>query len=314
MSKPTMSGKIVQIKYRPRDQFRAFHSRKERWSALVCHRRAGKTVATLNDLIRGAINECKPEGRYAFIFPQRNQAKDTAWRYLRRYAEPLLAKPPNETELRIDLVNGSMIRLYGADNPDALRGPYLDGVVMDEFADMKPVVWYEVIRPMLADRHGWATFIGTPKGKNEFWRLYQNAQNNPEWFHMILKASESGIIPEAELSDLRKEMSEDQYNQEFECSFEAAIRGAFYAEEMRVMLAEGRIAPIEINKDVRVHTAWDLGVSDSTAIWFILSIESGAWSITTNQAASDWNITAKSCTTSAFSTVGSTVTTISHTT
>jgi phage terminase large subunit len=101
--------KIVQIRYRPRSQFRAFHKRKQRWSALVCHRRAGKTVATLNDLIRGAVNECKPEGRYAFIFPQRNQAKDAAWRYLRRYAEPLLAKQPNESELRVDLVNGSMI-------------------------------------------------------------------------------------------------------------------------------------------------------------------------------------------------------------
>jgi phage terminase large subunit len=132
--------KRVKIKYRPREHFRSFHSRKQRWSVLVCHRRAGKTVATLNDLIRGGVNECKPEGRYAFIFPQRNQAKDTAWRYLRRYAEPLLAKPPNESELRVDLVNGSMIRLYGADNPDALRGPYLDGVVLDEFADMKPEV------------------------------------------------------------------------------------------------------------------------------------------------------------------------------
>jgi phage terminase large subunit len=146
--------KHIKIKYRPREQFRPFHSRKQRWSVLVCHRRAGKTVATLNDLIRGAVNECKPEGRYAFIFPQRNQAKDTAWRYLRRYAEPLLAKPPNESELRVDLVNGSMIRLYGADNPDALRGPYLDGVVLDEFADMKPEVWHEVVRPMLADRRG----------------------------------------------------------------------------------------------------------------------------------------------------------------
>ena len=87
--------KRVQIKYKPREQFRSFHNRKQRWSVLVCHRRAGKTVATLNDLIRGAVNECKPEGRYAFIFPQRNQAKDTAWRYLRRYADPLLAKPPN---------------------------------------------------------------------------------------------------------------------------------------------------------------------------------------------------------------------------
>jgi hypothetical protein len=186
--------KRVKIRYKPRDQFRPFHSRKQRWSALVCHRRAGKTVATLNDLIRGAVNECKHEGRYAFIFPQRNQAKDTAWRYLRRYAEPLLAKPPNESDLRVDLVNGSMIRLYGADNPDALRGPYLDGVVLDEFADMKPEVWHEVVRPMLADRKGWATFIGTPKGKNEFWRLYENAKRDQAWFHMMLKASESGII------------------------------------------------------------------------------------------------------------------------
>src|SRR6476659_5412365 len=264
-----MDEKRVKIKYRPREQFRSFHSRKERWSVLVCHRRAGKTVATLNDLIRGAVNESKPEGRYAFIFPQRNQAKDTAWRYLRRYAEPLLAKPPNESELRVDLVNGSMIRLYGADNPDALRGPYLDGVVLDEFADMKPEVWHEVVRPMLADRRGWATFIGTPKGKNEFHRLYQNALKDEMWFHMILKASESGIIAPTEMADLRREMGEDQYQQEFECSFEAAIKGAFYADEMRTMLAEERIRSIAIEKEARVHTAWDLGVSDSTAIWFV---------------------------------------------
>jgi phage terminase large subunit len=177
--------------------------------------------------------------------------------------------PPNESELRVDLINGSMIRLYGADNPDALRGPYLDGVVLDEFADMKPEVWYEVVRPMPADRQGWATFIGTPKGKNEFWRLYESAKKDPARFHMMLKASESHIIPETELADLRKEMSEDQYQQEFECSFEAAIKGAFYADEMRTMLAEGRICRIEINKDVKTHTAWDLGISDSTAIWFI---------------------------------------------
>jgi hypothetical protein len=92
-----------------------------------------------------------------------------------------------------------MIRLYGADNPDALRGPYLDGVVLDEFADMKPEVWHEVVRPMLADRRGSATFIGTPKGKNEFFRLYENAKKDPAWFHMMLKASDSGIIaPDAD--------------------------------------------------------------------------------------------------------------------
>jgi phage terminase large subunit len=97
----------------------------------------------------------------------------------------------------------------------------------------------------------------------------QEAQKDPNWFHMILKASESGMISAAELTDLQREMGEDQDQQEFECSFEAAIKGAFYAEEMRAMLAERRIRSIEIEKEVRVHTAWDLGVSDSTAIWFV---------------------------------------------
>ena len=122
---------------------------------------------------------------------------------------------------------------------------------------------------MLADRRGWATFIGTPKGKNEFFRLYESAKRDPMWFQMMLKASESGIISSSELADLQREMGEDQYQQEFECSFEAAIKGAFYADEMRTMLAEGRIRPIEIEKEVRVHTAWDLGVSDFTVIRFI---------------------------------------------
>ena len=259
--------KRVRIPYLPRAQFKRFHARKQRWAVLVCHRRAGKTVATLNDLLRGAVEDGTLEGRYAFVFPQRNQAKDTAWRYLRRYAEPLLAKPPNESELRVDLVNGAMIRLYGADNPDALRGPYLDGVVLDEFADMKPEVWYEVVRPMLADRQGWATFIGTPRGKNEFWRLYNEAKKNPDWFHMMLKANESGLISKDELVDLRKEMGEDQFSQEFLCSFEAAIKGAFYAEELRAMQAEGRICPIKIDNSVRVHTAWDLHDAQDQTSW-----------------------------------------------
>ena len=168
-----------------------------------------------------------------------------------------------------------MIRLYGADNPDALRGPYLDGVVLDEFADMKPEVWHEVVRPMLADRRGWATFIGTPKGKNEFLRLYQNALKDEAWFHMILKASESGIIAPSELADLRRERGEDQYQQEFECSFEAAIKGAFYAEEMRTMLAEGRmrrlllqypeVSPAEFKAAVREQWAI-LAVDERAAI------------------------------------------------
>ncbi len=257
------------MEYVARRQFLSFHRRPQRWAVIVAHRRAGKTVATVGDIIGRALSENKPDGRYAFVAPFYNQAKDIAWSYLKRFAAPVVAETPREAELSVLLINGARIRLYGADNPDRLRGIYLDGVVLDEFADMVPGLWTDVIRPALSDRKGWAIFIGTPKGKNAFFELWAAAlKNSMEWFGLMLKASETKIIPADELSGLRVQMGEDSYNQEYECSFEAAIRGAFYGEEMRIMLAEGRIRPIEIDKSVRVHTSWDLGVSDSTAIIF----------------------------------------------
>jgi len=143
---------ILELPYCPRKAFEPFHDRPQRWAVLVCHRRAGKTTATLNDLIWRALQEKKQEGRYVFIFPQRNQAKDTAWAMLKRYAAPMMDGEPNGSELRIQLFNGAMVRLHGADNPDALRGPYLDGVVLDEFADMRAGAWSEVVRPMEPSR------------------------------------------------------------------------------------------------------------------------------------------------------------------
>jgi phage terminase large subunit len=257
------------LDYRPRRQFLEFHDRAQRWAVIVAHRRAGKTVATINDLLRGAMCEKKPDGRYAYIGPLLNQVKDVAWGYLKHYAQPLLAAPPHESELRVDLVNGARVRLYGGDNPDRLRGIYLDGVVLDEFADMSPAVWLDVVRPALSDRRGWAVFIGTPKGRNSFYQLFEAAKRNPDWFSATLKASETGILSKAELDDARAQMGEESYAQEYECSFEAAIRGAYYVEELRRATEQKRICRIGIDRAVPVHTAWDLGVSDSTAIWFI---------------------------------------------
>ena len=262
----------VELDYAPRKQFQPFHKREQRWSCLVAHRRAGKTVATINDTIMRAVRDSKPDGRYAYIAPLYNQAKDIAWAYLKHYAYPLLADSPNESELRVDLVNGSRIRLYGADNPDRLRGIYLDGVILDEFGDMKPAIWTDVLRPALSDRQGWATFIGTPKGKNEFWELWRKALENPEWFALMLKASETKLIAEKELIEAREQMGPDQYDQEYECSFEAAIKGAFYADELRRADEEGRVGKVPIDRGLQVDTAWDLGVSDSTAIWFIQTL------------------------------------------
>lgn len=218
------------------------------------------------DLIDAALRCDKPDGRYAYVAPFYSQAKDVSWTYFQRYAGKVPGTTFNESELRVDFPNGARIRLYGADNPDRLRGLFLDGVVMDEYADMRPSVWGEVIRPLLADRRGWATFIGTPKGKNAFWQLWDEA--GEDWFKVMLKASETGLIASDELEAAKKQMTEDQYAQEFECSFEAAIMGAYFGQEMRQAEEQKRISGVPHEASAEVFTAWDLGIGDSTAIWF----------------------------------------------
>ena len=227
----------------------------------------GKTVLCINDLIYRALIDGKEDGRYAYIAPYYSQAKSIAWDYLLRYSQPVLAKA-NQSELWIELVTGARIRLLGAENCDALRGNYLDGVVMDEFADMKPSIWGAVVRPLLSDRKGWATFIGTPKGHNAFWEIYNNATKDPNWYVKVLRASQTGILDKAELEDAAKAMTEDQYLQEFECDFESAILGAYFGKEMRQLTDQDRITEVEYDPLFPVHTAWDLGYSDDTAIWW----------------------------------------------
>jgi hypothetical protein len=225
----------------------------------------------VNELIKGALSCQRDKPRFAYIAPLFKQAKDVAWEYLKEYTAVIPGREVNETELRVDLPNGSRVRLYGADNPDSLRGIYLDGVILDEYADMRPSIWTEVLRPALSDRLGWATFIGTPKGHNDFWQKWQDSENNPDWFRLMLKASETGIISPAELAAARRDMSEDEFAQEFECSFTAAVRGAYYAKDLEQADKEERIRNIPIEK-VETHTAWDLGIDDSTAIWFYQTV------------------------------------------
>lgn len=259
---------LVEIPYEPRPQFLAYHNRTQRWSVGVAHRRAGKTVARVNDLIKAAILCPKPEPRFAYIAPFYAQAKDVAWQYLKRFAAPIPGVQTNESELRVDLPNGGRVRLYGADNYERMRGIYLDGVVLDEYGDMDPRAWAEVIRPALSDREGWADFIGTPKGRNHFCEMWERAQGDAEWFTQMLKASETKIVSEKELVDARKTMSEDQFEQEYECSFQAAVQGAYYGREMTQAEKDKRIAAVPWEPKIPVHTAWDLGIGDSTAIWF----------------------------------------------
>lgn len=269
MAAPAVIEAGVESPYAPRRQFLPLHTRDTRWGIAVCHRRAGKTVACVNDLIKAAGCCERNNPRFAYIAPQLNQAKDIAWSYLLEYTDCFgPERKVNASELWVELPNnGARIRIYGADNPDRLRGIYLDGAVLDEFGDMDPTVWSQVIRPALSDRKGWAAFIGTPKGKNTFHTLWTLAEDDPAWFRLHLKASQTGLLDEAELTDARRMMSEDEYAQEYECSFEAAVRGAYYGKEMNDAEADGRIAAVPYDPKLPVHTAWDLGMADSTVVW-----------------------------------------------
>lgn len=263
---------VIQSPYKPRRQFMGLHTRTSRWAIAVAHRRAGKTVSCVNDLIKAASTCDKPNPRFAYIAPQLNQAKDIAWSYLLEYTDCFGdGRIINKSELWVELPNnGARIRIYGADNPDRLRGIYLDGAVLDEFGDMDPTVWTQVIRPALSDRKGWAIFIGTPKGKNTFHRLWVDAEDDPDWFRLNLRASETGLLDEKELADARKMMSEDEFAQEYECSFEAAVKGAYYAKELAAAEADepSRIGIVPYDPRLPVHTSWDLGMADSTVLWF----------------------------------------------
>jgi phage terminase large subunit len=236
----------------------------------VTHRRAGKTVACVQELQRRAVDCELVRPRFAYLAPFLRQSKAVAWDYLRAAMAPLRANGAtvHESELRVDYSGGAQVRLYGADNPDAMRGIYLDGIVLDEYADMDPRMWSEIIRPALADRQGWAVFIGTPKGRNAFFELWRRAQREEGWFAMMLKASESGLIPASELALARRDLSDEQYAQEFECSFDAAVIGSYYGKQLMRAEQDKRIGNVPCEPTAMVWTAWDLGIRDATAIWF----------------------------------------------
>jgi len=262
----------VTIPYRPRDQLLAYHNRTERFACIVAHRRFGKTVGVLNELIRDALTIGLPNVRVAYIAPFYSQAKSIAWDYVKEFTAPIPGIRVNESELRVDFPNGARLRLHGADNYDSLRGQYFDHAVLDEPADFPINAWPMVIRPALADRKGKATFIGTPKGKNTFWEIYEAARRSAEWFTAFHKASDTGLIDQGELDEAREVMGEDRYAQEFECSFEAAIQGAYWGSEMKAATDEGRVMVVPHEPAKPVITAWDLGIGDSTAIWFMQQV------------------------------------------
>lgn len=265
-----MEERIIQIPYCPRRQFIDYHNRAERWAIIVAHRRFGKTVGCVNELIKGTITCNLEEPRFAYVAPTYAQAKDVAWGYLKHFSLCIPGTVANESELHVTFPNGGRVRLYGSDNYDRMRGIYLDGVVNDEYGDQDPRAWTEVIRPALSDRGGWGTFIGTPKGTNHFKDIWDKAQGEEKWFKRMIKASETGLLAAEELADARTHMTAEQYAAEYECSFAGSLIGAYYAKELEALEQQGHIIGDYWRPDYPVHTAWDVG--GTTAIWFFQKV------------------------------------------
>jgi hypothetical protein len=198
-----------------------------------------------------------------------------AWEYLKDFTKNIPNRKVNEADLRIDIefpapdVRGKVrFLLLGADNPDSLRGIYLDGGILDEYAQCDPILWGQVVRPALSDRKGWAIFIGTPKGQNHFYDIYYKTQELDDWHTAMYKASETGLLDDEELRAARATMTEEEYEQEFECSFSAALLGSYYGKYINEAEKQGRLTTVPYDANVPVFTFWDLGISDTTAIWF----------------------------------------------
>jgi hypothetical protein len=276
------TGKIaISTGYVPRELQAMIHKNLKRFSVLVCHRRFGKTVLTINHIVHKGLKHTRKNPQYAYIAPSYKQAKAIAWEYLKEFTKSFPGVTYHEQELRCEIprynADGTSdkikIVLLGSENPNSIRGMYFDGVVLDEFAQCDPIIWRQVIRPALSDRLGWAIFVGTPEGQNHFYDLWRSAnrlaKQSDEWYALMLKASETGIIPKAELKSAQLEMSESDYEQEYECSFEASMEGAYYRTEFKALEQLNRIASVPYDRNVPVNTYWDLGINDNMAVWFV---------------------------------------------
>ena len=263
--------KQIVIPYKPREIQKFLHKKCDvnRFNVIVVHRRGGKTVFAINHLIKAALTNKKPYPRYAFISPYRLQGKSTAWDYLKQFSAAIPGVKFNESELRVDFsVNNSRIQIIGGENSSAIRGQYFDGIIVDETQNIAPDLFDTILRPCLADRKGFAIFIGTPHGRNWFFELHEKAKHTKDWFTCRFKASETNILPKEELLAAKETMSPDAYEQEFECSFQAGISGSYYGKIMDDLEKDVRIKNFDIDEDLETETWWDLGMNDSTVIIF----------------------------------------------
>jgi len=259
----------VEIDIIPRDAFREFLTTTKRWMTLVCHRRAGKTVASVQRLVYCALTH-KRAGmsvaplRYSYIAPTRTQAKTICWGYFRDAVATIPDVKINESELCITFPNKAKIQLYSGESYEAMRGLYFDGVILDEADDIPSSALKYVILPCLLDYNGWLCTAGTPKGRGMLYRNVQRAKGDDSRFCLVLKASKSGIIPQDDLDEIKHEIGEEAYQQEMECDFNVARQGAIYASQLQEAVDDGRVIDYEPDQSHLVFTTWDLGSPANT--------------------------------------------------
>jgi phage terminase large subunit len=303
--------RVVEIPYAPRNWAKRLHASFKRWAVLILHRRAGKTTAILNHHVRAATNNQWEAARlrnllpditdtqlrtllkhrvYWHVMPTFKQGKLTgAWDILKEITRPIEGAKPNESEMSVTFANGNRVQIIGADNPDSLRGPGLSGLSLDEYSQIPANAFGEVLSKALADHLGYAIFSGTIKGKDQLFKIHATAKDSDDWFALWQDVNgsletETGATIEAirrAMEDDRKLvlqglMTQAEFDQEWFLSVEAAIKGAFYGDQMRAAMEGGRILPLlPYDPALPVDTDWDLGI-DAMAIWFSQSERSGS--------------------------------------
>jgi phage terminase large subunit len=239
---------------------------------VVAHRRAGKTVALVNQLIRAANSNVRqtPPPRYAYIGPSFDAAKDLVWGYLKHYTQAIPGVKYMEGELSVTLPNQAQIRLYGgALAYERMRGIYLDGAVLDEYPLLHQSAFTSVVRPCLADYRGFAIVSGTAAGEDHFHKLKLKAEDDPDWdiFDIPISATGGDALSRAEVDEMRKDMSPDEFAREMLCSFQAPVEGAYYQEALNALQSQNRVTRVPVDLNTSVITSWDLGIRHLQVVW-----------------------------------------------
>lgn len=275
-----MALKEIYSSFKPRkyqsDMMKAFFIDGKKRILLVSHRRSGKDLTSFNIMWIAAIQRV---GLFIYLLPVISQASTVIWKG--RGADgkafidnipPELIKKKNESTMSITLINGSIIRITGSNNFEALIGSNPLGIVFSEFqnSDIRAL---ELLRPIIAENNGWILFTSTPRGRNHLWELYETNKHNPDWFVQHLTVNDTfrddgtPVITDAIIDEERRAgMDENIIQQEFYCSFSAAIKGAYYADEMKLVSDRGRILNFKIESNIAVHVSFDLGISDATSV------------------------------------------------